>query len=451
MARYSEVDRSAIDATVDLWRTHSLIGDASFTCPDDAPTCWAEANVSDLRDRFLGKPLLGAEGGGRFESKWDEQLDGSSRDVRLMAGELLLVYYLITAGVGARRKLDMVNKTIADPSLTLASGDSAPFVRALNSWIANPGIHYNTRQDIQVGYLMDLCLRLKRLPSDEREPLLTSQPWEFGDFADAPGPDVTAGAMRHVICHLLYPEHYERIASVSHKRQILDVFGGLAPGSDEADVDRRLYSIRQVLEAKMSGPPARHDYYNEPLKSIWRPQKDGVAELSPLAALKHKGQIVFYGPPGTGKTYQARELAESVIRSAAVARWGIENYFSNLEAVDTAVNDHVVRLQLHPGIGYPEFIIGLQLAKDGSTRYELGVLPKLVDEMQQPRADGLPCLPRVLVLDEINRTDLSAMFGEAFSAIEPDKRGTDITLPDLTTGKHRPLCRCRRTSSSSAR
>ncbi len=92
-------------------------------------------------------------------------------------------------------------------------------------------------------------------------------------------------------------------------------------------------------------------------------------------------------------------------------------------------------IQLHPGYGYEEFIRGLRL--DGSaTQYEPGALPKIIEEMgAQVLPDGLAPLPFVLVLDEINRTDLSALFGEAFSLIERDKRGEPgAELPGLNVG-----------------
>lgn len=431
MARFSQHGRKNIDATVDFWRERSLVADLSFTHPDAHPACWSVENVTDLYHRFLDNPLTGTDAGGTFATKWQRQLEGASTDVRLLAGELLLVYYLVTRTVGQHRKLTMVNDTINDPDLLLDSSSTEPPVLALSEGIANPGIHYNTRQDIQVGYLIDLVLRLKRLTQDERRLLLTDNPWKFGEFADDPSPGISLAAMRHVVCHLLYPAHFERIASGTHKRQVLDVFGSLVADKDETSLDQRLYQVRTVLEEKLPGTDERRrDYYNEPLEPIWRPAKETGTQLSPITALKHKKQIVFYGSPGTGKTYRASQVAEAVIRGAALERWGLDGYFADPDRVDAAVAENIVRLQLHPGIGYPEFVVGLQLDENGRTVHTLGTLPKLVMKMAQD-TDAMPALPRVLILDEINRTDLSAMFGEGFSAIETDKRGTEIQLPGV--------------------
>lgn len=434
MARYDAESRMHIDATVQTWRDVSLIGDASFTHPDEHPSCWSIDTVTELHHCFLGKPLEGAEGGGTFQSKWEVQLDGASTDVRVLAAEILAVYYLPTGTVGWERKLGMINATISDTSLQLDADSTEDLVLATDESIANPGGRYNMRQDQHVGYLIDLALRLKTLSPDQRCTLLTDHPWEFGDFADDVGPGVSAGEMRHLVCHLLYPDHYERIASGTHKRQVLAAFGSLVPEVGEDSVDQRLFAIRHALEERIHAIPAEDlDFYRSPLVEIWRSHGDSGEELSDLAAIRHKGQIVYYGPPGTGKTYRARELAATLIRGAALRRWSVDDYFTHLDVVEAAVKKNVTRLQLHPGIGYPEFIIGLQLDDQGGTSHVPGVLPRLVEEMVDERADdakkGLRALPRVLILDEINRTDLSVMFGEAFSALESDKRNEPILLP----------------------
>lgn len=112
MAVFSEHDRRQIDKLCDQWREGSLIGDASLLHPVEFPGSWSEAGLTDLNMRFLGNVLAGKEGGGIFESKWEQQLDGVVVEVRLLAAECLLVYYLVTSTVGHERKVEMINKTI---------------------------------------------------------------------------------------------------------------------------------------------------------------------------------------------------------------------------------------------------------------------------------------------------------------------------------------------------
>lgn len=430
MAVYSNQDRQAIDEVCTQWRERSLIEDASVLHSDQFPTCWSEQHLTELHERFWGNLLEGEEGGGRFESKWELQLEGASTEVRLLAAECLLIYYLITASVGPGRKLAMINKTIGedDPELHVTGDHTAH--DALQNWIANPGLYYNTRQDIHVGYLMDLALRLKKLSRDERVALLHDHPWWFADFAQEG--ERQSDAMRHIVCHLLYPEYFERIASNQHKELVLKAFGDLDKSGDDAGLDQRLYSIRQTLKQELpEWGEDRRDYYGPDLEPIWRPATKSAddAALDPAFALEFKKQIVFYGPPGTGKTYRAGKLAESLIRSAALRRWGVGDYFQKSDQVDQAVSNHVTRLQMHPSYGYAEFMVGLRLEPDGGTAHQLGALPRLVERMRAEREqEGDNALPHVLILDEINRTDLSTMFGEAFSAMERDKRGVEIDL-----------------------
>lgn len=420
--------RTPIDSMVGRWRENSLLDGASFFHPEAARDCWSVENTRDLYDRFVGNPILGSEGGGTFASKWEEQLQDATPEVRLLAAECLTIYYFFTQTVGYERKVEMVNDTIRTEQWLVSDSDDDPMLhQALHSWIANPGARYNTRQDRQMAYLIDFCRRFMSLELDERRELLDDNPWQFMAFAD--DTDELPDAMRHVVCHLLYPDYFERISSTNHKSQILAAFSALYEGFSDEGVDQRLYGIRRELEKHIQGGEAERDFYSENLEPIWRPASGGASQISPLSALRRKKQIVFHGPPGTGKTYTAGELAETLIRSAAVQRWGVPAYFSDPTRIEEALESHVTHLQLHPGIDYSEFIAGLQIGEGGKTEYRNGVLLDLVDDMQRQRADGLSTLPHVLILDEINRTDLSAMLGEAFSAMEADKRGRPVKLP----------------------
>ncbi|MBM6588904.1 AAA family ATPase [Brevibacterium sp. RIT 803] len=430
MAVYSDQDRQQIDEVCARWHERSLIGDASLLYPDEFPKAWSQPALDQLNKRFWENLIEGEEAGGKFESKWAVQLEGADIEVRLLAAECLLIYYLITASVGPDRKLEMINNTIGSDNQELHVATDSDVYEALKNWIANPGLYYNTRQDLHVGYLMELALRLKNMSFEDRSVLLGDDPWGFAEFAE--GGEHQSDTMRHVVCHLLYPEYFERIASNTHKQLILRAFGELDSSGSDASQDQRLYSVRQSLKQRLPDwGEARRDYYEPDLKPIWHPSggSGGGATRDPAFALDYKKQIVFYGPPGTGKTFTAGELAERVIRSAALQRWGVDEYFGDVDRVTEAVSDHVVRLQMHPSYGYAEFMMGLRLDAGGGTSYQPGALPRLVDGMRDEKQEkGERALPHVLILDEINRTDLSAMFGEAFSAMERDKRGVEMEL-----------------------
>ena len=171
-------------------------------------------------------------------------------------------------------------------------------------------------------------------------------------------------------------------------------------------------------------PSADLDFYWEPLRACW--YADGEAEaISPLQALHIKKQIVLYGPPGTGKTYQAREIAGGLIRQELLKSWGPRRFFSSPDKIVELISARTHRVQFHPGYGYEDFLRGLQIGSNGRTEYRDGVLLRLVEEMTRESEQDRR-IPVVLILDEMNRADLSKVLGECFSLLED--RYTDVLL-----------------------
>jgi len=60
------------------------------------------------------------------------------------------------------------------------------------------------------------------------------------------------------------------------------------------------------------------DFYKLFFAEAWYDSAGGTE------VIHHKKQVVLYGPLGTGKTHRGRalKLAERLIRSAALQRWG---------------------------------------------------------------------------------------------------------------------------------
>ena len=104
---------------------------------------------------------------------------------------------------------------------------------------------------------------------------------------------------------------------------------------------------------------------------------------------------------------------------------GPARYFQSQTDIEAAIKNNVHRLQLHPSYSYEDFVRGLHISDTGATEYRAGYLPRLIEDIErQPREDRLP---HVLILDEMNRTDLSRMLGECFSLLED--RNQTIELP----------------------
>ncbi|MEO1271381.1 MAG: AAA family ATPase, partial [Myxococcota bacterium] len=114
-----------------------------------------------------------------------------------------------------------------------------------------------------------------------------------------------------------------------------------------------------------------------------------------VEAIERKGQAIIYGPPGTGKTYLAELLAQHLVDG--------DSGFTEL-------------VQFHPAYSYEDFIQGIRphVRDDGSLEYAMvpGRLLTFCDKAAN--RDGR-C---VLIIDEINRADLSRVFGELMYLLE---------------------------------
>jgi 5-methylcytosine-specific restriction protein B len=413
MARYSERDTRKTYAAAELFRDKCLKRDGSLLFAD--ASIWTPDNLAKLHQVFVASP----DGGERtFVDKFRDQVKPAGQAITRLAAEALCVYFFFPSNVGGYRKRELLNEVLG------WGGDALPpdhaVSAAFDQGIGSGGQGYNTRRPFEIGFLIEFAIAWKKASEAERTEAL-GDPWKFQVRVD----DIDGAEtrqLRHMLLHLVFPDHYERIASGNHKRRVLAAFQGLVATPPDAP-DQHLLAVRRELEKLLPGE--KLDFYWPPLEAAWYDTTEAAADFAPLDVIQYKRQVVLFGPPGTGKTYRAKRLAERVIRSAALKRMGPARYFKDQNVVDAAVKTNVHRLQLHPAYSYEDFIRGLHITESGATEYRLGYLPRLVMEIEETLTE--PRLPHVLILDEINRTDLSRMLGECFSLLED--RNQTIELP----------------------
>jgi len=129
--------------------------------------------------------------------------------------------------------------------------------------------------------------------------------------------------------------------------------------------------------------------------------------------------VIFYGPPGTGKTYNI--IRESVLRilpsfDTDSSREDFKRVYESL-----VVSKRIDFTTFHQSFGYEEFIEGLKAKSDeaGNLHYynDLGVFRNICQ-----RASDEPDRYFAIVIDEINRGNISKIFGELITLIEQSKR-----------------------------
>ena len=125
---------------------------------------------------------------------------------------------------------------------------------------------------------------------------------------------------------------------------------------------------------------------------------------------------ILYGPPGTGKTYRTARRCVEICDPSAVDRF--RDRYRDL------VNDGRVEfVTFHQSYGYEEFVEGLRpvVAEEGGAGFRLEAVPGVLKRIAD-RARGNAEFAHVLVIDEINRANVSKVMGELITLLEEDKR-----------------------------
>jgi 5-methylcytosine-specific restriction protein B len=121
-----------------------------------------------------------------------------------------------------------------------------------------------------------------------------------------------------------------------------------------------------------------------------------------LSLLKTKKNLILQGAPGVGKTFAAKRLAYSIIGSKDTSR--------------------VMMVQFHQSYSYEDFIMGFRPTEDG-----FKLTPGPFYEFCKTAEDDID-RDYFFIIDEINRGNLSKIFGELLMLIECDKRNEKLRL-----------------------
>lgn len=122
-----------------------------------------------------------------------------------------------------------------------------------------------------------------------------------------------------------------------------------------------------------------------------------------INSLKRKKNIILQGPPGVGKTFVAKRIAYTLIGKKDESK--------------------IQMIQFHQSYTYEDFIQGFRPTEEGNFKLKNGVFYEFCQKAKELEE------PHIFIIDEINRGNLSKIFGELMLLIERDKRGEDYSIP----------------------
>lgn len=433
MARYNpDGDLTPLYEAIDRLRFDCLVNDGSLLQP--GRSTWTRENFAELQRTFVDNI---DEGEGSFFEKLQVQLSGGTPAGYQLMAELIWVLYAFQ-----RRDVSPLTKDQKVREVWSWSGEPLPpEVAALTpevlAGVGRAGQGYSNNKWRELILLIKAMRDLKARPEDVRR-LIVTDGARFEQWLDTQ----VAGAnrqLRHILPFLLFPDVYERISAGQHKREILVGFGAKTAvevgAMTIAELDGALAKLRNELERKHG---SRVDFYADVFKKVWQAPRTKPT-LPSLGLPSDEGQLpaeggfelntIFYGPPGSGKTFGTMRRAVEVCLGSAVGEQSlVREEFERLTA-----GGRIKFVTFHQSYTYEDFVEGLRPTPTASgagfaLAPEPGIL-KIMAERATKTAGN-----HVLIIDEINRANISKVMGELITLLEEDKRqgkpaSVSVTLP----------------------
>lgn len=237
---------------------------------------------------------------------------------------------------------------------------------------------------------------------------------------------------------VLWPMVVWKIAFLYQDRNdplIVSVYAKKALVAALHDADASTLTQAELYHRIMEGRAGKnlHVYSGE----IWEMGRHAAAQSSqssvtpasqtPVSLTNIPLNQILYGPPGTGKTYATVERALEIFVQAGLRNSGNTRQ-EQLRCFNNLVQDgHIRFVTFHQSFCYEDFVEGIRAVTDddGKISYEVkdGIFKELCTEARGTAGEAVS-LPYVLIIDEINRGNVSRIFGELITLLEDSHRAS---------------------------